>query len=159
MFSSGQPPYRECQCASIPEKSDLRETKSTMNNCILCCASILALLTAATPACAGGKVAKDKHGLRDASSLQNSTEYDCETMLRKLDASGAEGEERLAEKNGVIGHCANQHKHDKTIQMLVKECAKYEEQPVVKQQSVAECQLAAFNYAKALNTLKAEYRK
>jgi hypothetical protein len=41
----------------------------------------------------------------------------------------------------------------------VKECAKYEEQPVVKQQAVAECQLAAFNYANALRTLKAEFGK
>jgi len=29
----------------------------------------------------------------------------------------------------------------------------------VKQQMVAECQLAAFNYANALRTLKAEYKK
>ena len=35
----------------------------------------------------------------------------------------------------------------------------YEEQPVVKQQFVAECQLAAFNYANALYSLKAEYAK
>ena len=41
----------------------------------------------------------------------------------------------------------------------MKECARYEEQPVLKQQFVAECQLAAFNYANALYTLKAEYRK
>jgi hypothetical protein len=79
--------------------------------------------------------------------------------MRKLDASDAEGEERLAEKNEVIGHCASQYKRDKTIERLVKECAKYEEQPVLKQQFVAECQLAAFNYANALRTLKAEYRK
>jgi hypothetical protein len=30
---------------------------------------------------------------------------------------------------------------------------------VLKQQPVAECQLAAFGYANALSTLKAEYRK
>jgi hypothetical protein len=80
-------------------------------------------------------------------------------MIRKLDASNAEGEERLAEKNEIIGVCISQYTHDKTILGLVKECAKYEEQPVVKQQSVAECQLAAFNYANALRTLKADYGK
>ncbi len=79
--------------------------------------------------------------------------------MEKLDASPAEGEERLAEKHLVIDHCASQYKNDKTIARLVKECAKYEEQPVVKQQFIAECQLAAFNYANALYTLKAEYRK
>ena len=41
----------------------------------------------------------------------------------------------------------------------MKECAKYEEQPVLKQQSVAECQLAAFSYANGLRTLKEEYGK
>jgi hypothetical protein len=30
---------------------------------------------------------------------------------------------------------------------------------VVQQQLVAECQLAAFNYANALRTLKAEYKR
>ena len=59
----------------------------------------------------------------------------------------------------MIGTCATQYKKDKTIGMLVRECAKHEEQAVVKQQFVAECQLAAFNYANALHTLKAEYRK
>jgi hypothetical protein len=77
----------------------------------------------------------------------------------KLEASQAEGKERLAEKHLVIDYCASQYKNDKTIERLVKECAKYEEQPVVKQQFVGECQLAAFNYADALYTLKAEYRK
>jgi hypothetical protein len=67
--------------------------------------------------------------------------------------------ERLATKNEVIEFCASQYKHDKTIERLAKECAKYEEQPVVKQQSVAECQLAAFSYANALRTLKEEYGK
>ena len=46
-----------------------------------------------------------------------------------------------------------------TIERLVEQCAKYEEQPVVKQQFVAECQLAAFGYANALRTLKAEHGK
>ncbi len=79
--------------------------------------------------------------------------------MQTLDASPAEGEERLTEKHLVIEYCASQYKNDKTIERLVKECAKYQEQPVVKQQFVAECQLAAFNYANALYTLKAEYRK
>ena len=109
-----------------------------MTRSILCFISLLALATAAAPARAAD---------------------DCETRIQKLDASQAEGEERLAEKNAVIGHCSRQYRHDKTIERLVKECAKYEEQPVIKRQFVAECQLAAFNYANALRTLKAEYRK
>jgi hypothetical protein len=94
-----------------------------------------------------------------AFSLTNSTGRDCETRIRKLEASQAEGEERLSEKHLVIEYCASRYKNDKTIERLVKECAKYEEQPVVKQQFVAECQLAAFNYANTLYVLKAEYRK
>ena len=82
-----------------------------------------------------------------------------ETRIQRLDASNAEGQERLDEKHVVIDFCADQYKHDKTIQRLVDECAKYEEQPVVKQQFVAECQLAAFGYANALRTLKAEHGK
>lgn len=101
--------------------------------------SVFALAAAAAPAVAG----KD----------------DCETMMRKLDASSAEGQARLDEKNAVIGFCANQYRRDKNIQQLVNACAKYEEQPVVKQQFVAECQLAAFNYANALRTLKMEFGK
>jgi hypothetical protein len=129
-----------------------------MTRSILCCVSILALVAAAAPARAEEQ-AKDKRVLRGAASLPTSTKDDCETKIGKLDASEAEGEERLAGKNGVIDHCARQYKRDKTIERLVKECAKYAEQPVVKQQLVAECQLAAFNYANALRTLKAEHRK
>lgn len=84
---------------------------------------------------------------------------DCETRMRKLDASNAEGQERLDEKNEVIGFCASQYRRDRTIDALVKECAKYEEQPVIKQQFVAECQLAAYNYANMLRTLKLEFGK
>jgi hypothetical protein len=79
--------------------------------------------------------------------------------MQKLDASNAEGEERLAAKYEVIEFCARQYERDATIKMLVKECAKYAEQPVLKQQFLAECQLAAFAYANALRTLKTEYRK
>ena len=84
---------------------------------------------------------------------------DCEIRMQKLEKSDAEGQARLDEKNAVIGFCASQYKRDRTIQRLVDACAKYEEQPVIKQQFVAECQLAAFNYANALRTLKAEFGK
>src|SRR5215470_15480038 len=57
---------------------------------------------------------------------------DCEARIQKLEASTAEGEERLAEKNAVIEACAKQYRRDRTVVALVKECAKYEEQPVVK---------------------------
>lgn len=84
---------------------------------------------------------------------------DCEARMRKLDASNAEGQQRLDEKNEVIGFCAGQYRRDRTVDALVKECAKYEEQPVIKQQLVAECRLAAYNYANTLRTLKSEYGK
>ncbi len=84
---------------------------------------------------------------------------DCEASMQKLDASNAEGEERLREKNAAIDLCGLQYERDRTIKQLVKECAKFEAQPVVKQQLVADCQLAAFNYANALRTLKAESKK
>jgi hypothetical protein len=135
----------------------------TMTKSILCCISILglsifSLVAAAGPGGAGEPAARDKRVLRSAASLPN-FEDDCETRMRKLDASDTEGAERLAEKNVVIDYCASQYKRDRTIERLVKACEKYEEQPVVKQQLVAECQLAAFNYANALHTLRAEYRK
>ena len=111
-----------------------------MTRSVFVCALILALVTAIAPGFAGDK-------------------DDCEARIRKLDASSAEGPERLDEKNALIDFCARQYRHDKTIERLVEACAKYEEQPVVKQQLVAECQLAAFGYANALRTLKAEYGK
>jgi hypothetical protein len=116
------------------------QSKPPMTQSVLVCASILALVTAAAPGFAGDKV-------------------DCETRMQMLDASTAEGQRRMDEKNAAIDFCANQYKHDKTIEGLVEACAKYEEQPVVKQQLVAECQLAAFGYANALRTLKTEYGK
>jgi len=130
-----------------------------MTKSILCCGLIIAIVIAVAVPGQGEQRANDKRISPPAASLPNSIGGDCETRIRKLDASAAEGEERLAEKNEVIGYCATQYKRDKTIEMLVKECAKYEEQAVAKQQSVAECQLAAFNYANALRTLKTEYRK
>ena len=123
--------------------SELAKSKPAMTKPILCCVSMLALVIAATPARSGAQT----------------TGGDCETRIAKLDASPAEGEERLAEKNQVIDACANQYKNDKTIQRLVDACAKYEAQPVVQQQFVADCQLAAFSYANALYALKAERRK
>jgi hypothetical protein len=83
----------------------------------------------------------------------------CEAGMQKLDASQAEGEERLNEKHAAIDRCLNQYKNDKAIVALVKRCASYEKQPVVEQQFVAECQLAAFGYANALYALKGEYGK
>jgi hypothetical protein len=130
-----------------------------MTRSILCCVSILALVTVAAPAGAAEQAAKGKHVSRSAASPPNSTADDCETRIEKLDALDAEGAERLAEKEEVIDHCAGHYKRDKTIDRLVKECAKYVEQPVVKRQSVAECMLAAYKYANALRTLKAWYRK
>jgi hypothetical protein len=111
-----------------------------MVRAILVCASIVTFAAAAAPALAGGQ--KD----------------DCASSIEKLDNSTAEGEERLAEKYKVINFCDGQYAHDSTIKALVKECAKYAAQPVVKQQFLAECQLAAFKYANALRDLKAEYR-
>jgi hypothetical protein len=140
------------KCLSMGERS-------TMTKSILCCVSILGFIAAAGPARAAEQPAKDRHVLRGAASSPNSSEDECETRIRKLEASDAEGRERLDEKNEVIDHCARQYKRDRTIERLVKACATYEQQPVVKQQSVAECQLAAFKYANALRTLKAEYRK
>ena len=111
-----------------------------MTRSIFVCTWILALVTATPSGFAGDK-------------------DDCETWIQKLDASNAEGQQRLDEKNEAINFCANQYKHDKTIERLVEACARYEQQPVVTQQLVAECQLAAFEYANALGTLKAEYGK
>jgi len=108
---------------------------------ILCCVPLLALVIAATPASSG------------------ETNDNCEARMRKLDVSQAEGADRLAEKNSVIEYCDGQYKHDKTIRKLVKECAKYEKQPIITQQFAAECMLAAFGYANALYALKAESGK
>lgn len=130
-----------------------------MTKSVFVCASIIALVAAVAPGFAGEQIAGDTHAPRSAASQPTPIEDDCETRIQKLDASNAEGQERLDEKNVVIDFCANQYRHDKTIERLVAECAKYEEQPVMKQQFVAEFQLAAFNYANILHTLKAEYRK
>jgi len=105
---------------------------------IIACASILALVAIVPPALASD---------------------DCEARIDKLDESKAEGPDRLAEKNEVIEFCYSQYKRDKAIDRLVKECSKYEEQPVVKMQAVADCQLAAYKYANELRSLKMDYRK
>ena len=140
---------------AAPQRSE--ETKA-MAKYILC-VSMLALVAAADPAHAAEQTAGVKRVLPGVSSPPGLTRNDCETAIRKLDASEAQGEERLAEKQEVIDQCLGEYKHDKTVARLVQDCAKYEEQPVVKQQFVAECQLAAFNYANALRALKAEHRK
>jgi hypothetical protein len=124
-----------------------------MTKSILCCVSVLALLTAVMPAGAE-QAAKGKQVSRPAPAPAE----DCETRIGKLESSKAEGAERLAEKNEVIDHCSNQYKRDKTIERLVKECQKHEGQSMVRQQFVAECQLAAYGYANALYTLRAEAR-
>jgi hypothetical protein len=126
---------------------------------VCACASIIALLAATASGSAGERIAGDTHVPRGAASQPAPVADDCEARIQQLDASNAEGQERLDEKNALIDYCANQYKHDKTIQRLVAECAKYEEQPVVKQQLVAECQLAAFGYGNAIRTLKAEHGK
>src|SRR5262249_55872916 len=136
-----------------------REGNAGMTGSIVLGVSILARVAAAAPAHAGERVAQGTSALPGAAPPPNSTEDDCEARIRKLDASDAEGEERLAEKNEVIDYCATQYENDKTIDGLVDECAKYEEQPVVKRQFVAECQLAAYKYANALRALKEEYWK
>ena len=114
-----------------------------MTRTVVIFASLLALVASATPSLAGDQTAKQ----------------DCAARMQKLDASDVEGQERLDEKNAVIEFCSKQYARDQTILGLVKACAKYEEQPVIKQQAVAECQLDAFNYAEALRTLKADYGK
>jgi len=129
-----------------------------MTRCILCCVSILALVAAAAPGHAK-PIARGKLDLPKSSSSSAPAESDCEAGIQKLEASQAEGEERLAEKRQVIDRCSSEYRRDKAIERLVKECARYEEQPVLKQQFVAECQLAAFNYANALRTLKAGHGK
>jgi hypothetical protein len=130
-----------------------------MTKSVFVYASIIALVAAVAPGFAGEQITGDTHVPRSAASQLAPIEGDCEARIQKFDASNAEGQERLDEKHAVIDFCANQYKHDKTIERLVAECAKYEEQPVVKQQFVAECQLAAFGYANALRTLKAEHGK
>jgi hypothetical protein len=133
--------------------------KPAVANSVVCCVSILTFVTAASAARPAGQGANGKHVLPGAFLQAHSAEGDRQARMRKLDESQAEGEERLVEKNAAIDYCTSQYKNDKTIGKLVKECAKYEEQPVVKQRVVAECQLAAFNYANALHTLKGEFRK
>jgi len=131
----------------------------TMGRCILWCVSILALVEVAAPFGSAEPTASDQSVWRSAASIPGHAEGNCEARIQALDASQAEGEERLREKRAVIELCFDQYKRDKTIVRLVMDCAKYEKQPVVSRQLVAECQLAAFNYANALNALREEYRK
>jgi hypothetical protein len=146
-------------CAPVRLREIRVGEKSAMTTSVVACVLALALVAAAAPALAGEQAAAGTQKVRKSASSPKSIEAGCKTRIEKLDASQAEGEERLAEKNEVIEFCASQYRHDKITQRLVKACAKYEEQPVVKRQFVAECQLAAFNYAIALQALKAEYRK
>jgi hypothetical protein len=109
-----------------------------MKKSALVCVSVLALVAAIVPAFAVD---------------------DCEIRMQKLELSKAEGQQRLDAKNEVIDFCLSQYKRDKAVQKLINACARYEGQPVLHQQFVAECQLAALNYANALLTLKTEFGK
>ena len=108
---------------------------------------------------AAGPDAPERRIVQQNSSRPEAAADDCASRIQKLDDSTAEGEERLAAKNDVIEFCGRQYRRDKTINGLVQQCAKFEGQPVVQQQFVAECQLAAFRYANALLLLKTESRK
>ena len=130
-----------------------------MTRAVLCCVFIFAVVAATAPVRSEEMAANDQRVLPGGSAPTTSAEGDCETRMGKLDASRAEGEDRLREKYAVIDACADQYKNDKTIERLVKECGKYVEQPVLKQQFAAECMLAAFSYANALYALKAEHGK
>ena len=145
------------QCRLSGRAAFQQTSEPMMTKSVLCYISVLAFAIAVVPAGHGEPRANRNRVSPSAASLPNSNGGDCETRIRKLEASQAEGEERLAEKNEVINQCAAQYKHEKMIERLVSECAKYEEQAVVKQQFVAECQLAAFTYANALHALKTEY--
>jgi len=122
---------------------------------LVCRISVAALVAASIPAHADERAA----GERPVVLVAQVAKEDCEARISKLNGSDTEGDELLAEKDEVIGACASQYRNDKVITGLVKECRKYEEQPVVKQQALAECQLAAYKYANELRVLKAQYRK
>ena len=122
-----------------------------MTKTVLCCVILIALVMAAAPVGAVEPAAS-----RGAAHINPAN---CEDRIDELETSNAEGEERLVAKRAVIDACFNEFRRDKTIMSLVAQCAKYGEQPVVKQQFVAECQLAAFRYGNALRALKAQYRK
>jgi hypothetical protein len=127
-----------------------------MARTVLCLISGAALIVAA-PVRAVEQTPSGKPVLQSASGQPSAAGDDCEASIEKLDRSKAEGEERLFEKRAVIDTCFKQYERDKTIVRLVRECAKYEEQPVVKQQFAAECELSAFKYGNALRALKSEY--
>jgi hypothetical protein len=137
-------------CHDVPLRlGDPTREKPIMTRSIFSALSVLALVSSAAPA--GAEQAKGKQMARPAPSAET-----CETRISKLESSQAEGAERLAEKSEVIDHCSSQYKRDKTIERLVKECQKYEGQSVVRRQFVAECQIAAYGYANALYSLRAE---
>src|SRR5262249_27024078 len=95
-------------------KSDQRG-KTTMTKGVLCCVSILALMAASPPVRAAEPGARDGPMVRGAASKSSRTGGDCEARMRKLEASDAEGEERLNEKHAVIDICDRQYRSDKTI--------------------------------------------
>ncbi len=91
--------------------------------------------------------------------MKRESTLDCASRMQELYASNAEGEERLAEKNNAIASARRNKGATRRSRRWSTRRAKYEEQPVVKRQAVAECQLAALGYANALRGLKAEYGK
>src|SRR4051812_47041656 len=98
-----------------------------MSRCAVVCSFILALAAVANAQTAGQTRVAPK-----VAAQPGTARMDCEARIRQLEKSSAEGQERLDEKNEVIDVCDRQYKRDKTVGSLVKECAKFEEQPVIK---------------------------
>ena len=124
-----------------------------MTRLILCGIAALAFIAAPAPAGA------TKPAVPSGAAPAVTADEDCSDRIRKFEVSDAEGAERLAAKWEVVAFCDKEFKRDKMVQGLVKECAKYIEQPVIKQLLVTDCQLAAYSYGSVLRFLKAEYRK
>lgn len=125
-----------------------------MTMLVLCALAASALVAA--PARAGAQSTKAKPFAPAAAAPSDD---DCAARIQKLEESGAEGAERLAAKWEVVAFCAKEFKGDKTVQRLVKECAKFLDQPVLRQLLVSECQLAAYGYGNAMRMLKEDARQ
>ncbi len=124
-----------------------------MTRFILCCVSLLALAAAPAPASAQAKVKPA------APKAAPQPPEDCADKIQKFEKSDAEGAERLAVKWEVVAFCDKEFKRDATVQRLVKDCAKYMDQPVLRQLLVTECQLAAYSYGNAMRMLKEDSRQ
>ncbi len=77
----------------------------------------------------------------------------CRSEIEKLNRSTAEGQQRLTEKNHVIKVCADQFENSQTYLPLIATCRKYEGQPLVLQQLVADCVLSVYGFANAVYDL------